>query len=161
MFHVKPRTIMEGESMTDTVAVEIPADVKDNNTTSIRVQWRSTRPVERDEIETGRKYRALFGYGLYEWDDVDRDGKRVTLHRFVNKDGQTVDLYATYYFTRVACTDCVYSYATSYIAVTDADGVTHPATPLCDWHGSAVRRMAERSGYTWSQSEPLEIGQHD
>jgi hypothetical protein len=154
---------MERENdMTDTLTVEIPADVKDNSRTAVRVQWRSVRPVKLVEIEQDKGYAHLYGYTVHEWDDEDRDGNRVTLTRFINRSGITVNLYATYYFTRVACTDCEHSYATRYIAVTDADGDTHPAAPFCDEHGHVVKRITDRQpGWSWAESAELSIGQHD
>lgn len=149
--------------MTDTmIQVEIPADVKDNSTHTVRVQWRNVRDAHSGEVESAIVHLDTFGYTMHQWDDEDRDGARVTLTRFVNRTGQTVDLYATYYFTRVACTDCEYSYASSYIAVTDADGVTHPAAPFCGTHGDVVKRITDRQpGYSWTESEYLIVGQHD
>lgn len=141
--------------------VEIPTDVKDNNTHSIRIQWRGTRDAKPDEIESGRRYLATFGYALYEWEDVDKNGTRVTLHRFVNREGHTVDLFATYYFTRVAClSDCA-GYAERYASITDQDGVTTIASPYCGECLYQLRRSASRSGMTLNLSEPLIIGQHE
>ncbi len=141
--------------------VEIPADVRDNSTHSIRIQWRSNRDARPDEIESGRRYLKTFGYTLYEWEDADKDGTRVTLHRFVNREGHTVDLFATYYYTRVACTDCDSSYASVYLQVTDSHGITHPAAPFCGTHADVVRAITRRQlGYSLTESEPLRIGQH-
>ncbi len=148
--------------MSDLDIVEIPADVKDNSPHSIRIQWRSVRDAWPDEIDSGKRSLSTFGYTLYEWDDVDADGIRVTMHRFVSQTGDTVDLFATYYYTRVKCTDCEYSYATRYIAVTDSDGITHRAAPFCDEHGRVVKRITnQQAGFSWHESEPLLIGQHD
>lgn len=147
--------------------VEIPTDVKDNNTHSIRIQWRGTRDAKPDEIESGRRYLATFGYALYEWEDVDKNGTRVTLHRFVNREGHTVDLFATYYFTRVACGrgEWCASYATNYAVITE-DGQASDPEPLCDTHlGMEYRRAAraerEEIKIDITVSEPLRIGQHD
>lgn len=140
--------------------VEIPADVKDNNTHTVRVQWTSTRPALPDEIELGRKYLRSFGRRVYEWDDVDRAGNRVTLTRFVRQDGQTIDLFETSYFTRVAClSDCA-GYAQRYASVTDQDGVVTIASPYCGDCMISLRKSARGSGMTLNLSEPLRIGQH-
>lgn len=147
--------------MTETRTVEIPADVKGNSTHTIRVQWGGTRDARPDEVESGKRFLDLFGYTLYEWDDIDQTGTRVTLHRFVNREGQTVDLFATYHFTRVKCTDCEHHWATSYLQVTDRDGNVHPAAPFCDYHGEAVKKTSERlRGQSIAESERLHIGQH-
>lgn len=146
---------------TTTAAVEIPADVRDNNTHTIRIQWRNNRDAYPDEIESARRYLDTFGYTLYEWDDTDGDDRRVTLHRFVNRHGHTVDLFATYYFTRVACCTHDAHYAERYASVTDQGGVTTIAQPYCGECMYQLRRSARASGMTVNESEPLLIGQHD
>ncbi len=140
--------------MTETI--EIPADVKDNSTHSIRIQWRSTRDAQPDEIESGRRYLDVLGYTLYEWDDIDRTGTRVTLHRFVNCEGQTVDLFATYYFTRVACRYDDAHYAERFVDEGDGNG----PIPMCGYHLYVSRRSARRDRRTIAESELLRIGQH-
>jgi hypothetical protein len=140
------------------MTVEIPADVKDNSPHTVRVQWRNVRDAKPDEVESGRRYLNTFGYTLYEWDDVDRDGTRVTLHRFVNREGRTVDLYATYYFTRVACHtgDWCYSYASHYILLLkDGEPTTDGPLPYCEDHQRFHPSLTVR------RSERLVIGQHD
>lgn len=141
--------------------VEIPADVKDNSMHTVRVQWRGVRDARPDEVESGRRYLDTFGYTLYEWDDVDRDGTRVTLHRFVNRDGQTVDLYATYYYTRVKCDRCDHSYASRFVKQV-GEGWEAGPYPLCDNDLYMARRVNSREpSVTLLVSEPLIIGQHD
>lgn len=149
--------------MTDTPTVEIPADVKDNNTRTVRVQWRSVRDENPGELESAYKWAPTFGYTVYRWDDTDKDGKRVTLSRFVNRDEQTVYLFATYYFTRVACGrgDWCYSYATYYTVVVDADGKASDTVPYCDEHVHQMRRNIADLPLNLHLSEPLIIGQHD
>lgn len=98
----------------------------------------------------------------YTWRDVNPDGQYCRFDMIVDADSDVVNLFHTEYWTRVACTDCEYSYATRYIAVTDADGVTHPAAPFCDEHGRAVKRITDRQpGYSWAESEYLLVGEHD
>lgn len=147
--------------MSDTLAVEIPADVKDNNHHTVRFQWRGVV----DETLTAQdlvRARTTFGYVVDQWEDVDKQGQRVTLTRMDKRDGKNVWFYGTYHFTRVACTDCESSYAQVYLSVTDSDGVTHPAAPFCDTHADVVRKITRHQrGYSIAESEPLRIGQHD
>lgn len=148
--------------MTDTLSVEIPADIKDNSPHTVRIQWRNVRDAEPTELSSARTFAPSFGYTIYEWEDTDKDGTRVTLFRVMNKEGLTVDLFATYYFTRVACTYCDSSWAVVYLQVTDADGIPHPAAPFCGTHADVVRAITRHSpGYSVAQSEYLRIGQHD
>lgn len=147
--------------MSDLDIVEIPADVKDNSPHSIRIQWRSVRDAWPDEIDSGKRSLSTFGYTLYEWDDVDADGIRVTMHRFVSQTGDTVDLFATYYYTRVACADCRHSYAEYYQRIT-TDTDTSEAVPRCGTHADMFRRSLRGVfGVTLHESEYLRIGQHD
>jgi hypothetical protein len=147
--------------MNTALTVAIPADVKDNSTHTVEIRWRDNVPVSAESLDRDRQYANIYGYTWHDWDDIDRDGRRVTLHRVVNKIGHTVALYETSYYTRVKCTDCDNYWAQHYIAVTDADGVTHPAAPFCGTHGDVVKKIADRTpGHTWTQSEPLRIGQH-
>lgn len=153
--------------MTGTQApvVKIPADIKDNSTHIVRIQWRSTRAAHPDEIESGRRCLATFDYTLYEWDDVDRTGARVTLHRFVNREGFTVDLFATYYCTRVKCADCEWSWSSVFQVVRSiGPGSTHEdsvAVPRCDYHADVMRRnCVGLASVQLLESEPLAIGQH-
>lgn len=160
----------EGESMTDTLAVEIPADVKDNSGSVTDYAFRRdlspnrgvVTPAERDrQIKLGDLSPSL-RYTVHSWTDVNPDGQRCRFDMIVNRTGHVVYLFHTEFWTRVGCTDCEYSYAGSYIAVTDADGVTHPAAPFCDEHGRVVKKITERNrGYSWAESEGLRIGQHD
>lgn len=153
--------------MGDTMTVEIPADVKDNSQHHIRIQWRNVRDATEDEILSGKHYLTSFGYTLHQWDDEDKNGTRVTLHRFVNREGQTVDLYATYYYTRVACNRCDTSYASAYVVI-ELDGVPERSKPepLCGNHHSIEQvrvNRARREGVNvlLYRSEWLNIGQHD
>lgn len=142
-------------------AVEIPADVLDNSPAYIRIQWRSTRTATRNEWESALKYAPTFRYTTYEWDDVDLNGTRIRLLRIVRHDGQTVDLFGTYFFTRVACAECEYRYAQVYQVVRNQDG-TSEAVPRCGTHADMFRRMVSREpGTELFESEPLRIGQHD
>lgn len=142
--------------------VHIPVDVKNNSPFHECIQWRNTRPATWPEIESAVQFAPTFRYTLHDWTDTDRSGRTVRLLRVVRSDGQTVDLFATYYATRVKCTDCEHHYASSYIQVTDQDGNTSSALPYCDYDGSRVLQY-NRSipGYRVHQSEPLLIGQHD
>ena len=140
--------------------IEIPADVKDNSLRVVRIQWRGAWDAHPDEIGTGKRYLDTFGYTLHEWDDVDKDGTRVTLHRFADREEHTVDLYATYRFTRVPCITHPETYARYYASVTDQDGVTTIASPYCGWCMTGVRNSATDAGMTVNASEPLHIGQH-
>lgn len=147
--------------MTDTLTVEIPADVKGNSRTHVRIQWRNTRAASAEELESARKYAPTFRYTIHEWDDVDKDGTRVTLMRISRADGATVDLFATYYFTRVACATggCCYSYADHYaLVVKDGETTTDGPLPYCEEH---LRYIEREGGLTVHRSEPLIIGQHD
>jgi hypothetical protein len=151
--------------MADTLTVEIPADVLDNTSRTVQVRWRDTLDIDAEQLARTRKYAYLFGYTWTSWDDFDRDGERVTLHRVTDQTGCTVELYETSYYTRVACTDCeyycAYSWAEAFYQVTDADGIAHPAAPFCGTHGHAVERIASREpGYSVARSAWLRIGQH-
>lgn len=147
--------------MADTLTVEIPADVLDNTPRTVQVRWRDTLDIDAEQLARTRKYAYLFGYTWASWDDFDRNGERVTLHRVTDRDGHTVELYETSYYTRVACTDCEYSWAVAFYQVTDADGITHPAAPFCGTHGDVVERIARREpGCSVARSAWLRIGQH-
>ena len=147
--------------MSETVIVEIPTDVKDNSSHTVRFQWRGVVTEELTDHDL-KLARTTYGYTVYRWDDEAPDGQRVTLTRMDDAEGRNVWFYGTYYYTRVACTDCEHRYAQSYIAVTDWDGVTHPAAPFCGTHGDVVKRITDKQrGHSWHESEPLRIGQHD
>lgn len=143
-----------------TPTVEIPADVLHNSPHSIRIQWCGTRDAQPDEITSAKRHLKTFGYTLYEWDDVDQDGTRVTLHRFVDRGGHTVDLFATYYYTRVKCADCEYHWAQYYVSV-DVPHGDGSAFPQCGEHAADVRRYQRRNPDAQvAFSEPLNPGQH-
>lgn len=147
------------------------APVRDNSTHSIRVQWRNTRDAAPGEIASAIEYAPAFGYTVYQWEDTDKDGTRVTLTRAVNSNGRTVDLYATYYFTRVPCTAYARSgghpytcpsWASAYIGLTlDTDG-TEEVIAACGMHTRDVERAYIRDA-DWTIrriGEPLLIGRH-
>lgn len=155
-------------------AVSLAGLVHDNSETVIDYAFMGHRRpnggvVEPSYRDTTIRYADTFGYRHYQWTDVNQGnsagwgaGQRTRFDMLVKADGTVVHLFHTEYWTRVACTDCEYSYATRYIAVTDADGVTHPAAPFCDEHGRVVKRITEaQRGYSWTESEHLLIGQHD
>lgn len=146
----------------DSAAVEIPADVKDNSRDVLRIQWRNTRRISAWMLDTTiRDACEWLSYPVYVWEDTDRDGNRVTLTRIVSLGGYTVDLFATYYYTRVACVHDCSGYAQRYVITVGADGVTRSEpTPLCGWHLDSIRRSARRMGGIVLESEPLVIGQH-
>lgn len=157
--------------MSDTLTAEIPADVKDNSekvTDYAFMRHRSPlrfyhTPAERDrQLHIARTIPAL-NRTVYTYEyEAPETGQRCRIDKIVDKHGTVVNLFHTEYFTRVACTDCTHYYAASYIAVTDADGVTHPAAPFCAAHGAVVKKIAKRQrGCSYTESEPLRIGQHD
>lgn len=157
--------------MTDTITVEIPANVKDNSPRTVRVQWRSSVADELTEQDL-RLAREVFGYTVYVWDDVDRDGNRVTLTRMDKADGRNVWMYETSYFTRVACHmgEWCPSYATYYVRQDDPREPVEEAQPYCDTHTAEIigqpLNLREHSYITEDGdlillSERLRIGQHD
>ena len=127
--------------MTETLTVEIPADVRDNSPHTVRFQWRGvvTEKLTDRDLELAR---TTFKYTVYQWDDVAPDGQRVTLTRMDDAEGHNVWFYGTYHFTRVACAEgegCG-SYATRYVSVTE-NGKTSGARPVCNMHLSHLRKM--------------------
>jgi len=153
------------------MTVTIPATVRDNSETvtdyafrrdMAQSTWPYHTPVTRElEIRRVSMFSTL-RLTHYTWHDVNPDGQHCRFDMIVDVGGTVVNLYHTEYWTRVACTDCEYSYADRYIAVTDADGVTHPAAPFCGEHGHVVKRITDRQpGYSWAESERLLVGQHD
>lgn len=153
--------------------VEIPADVRDNSETVTDYAFSRHRSPDRGVVTPDYRDRTighadLFGYTLYSWHDVNQGnkqgwgaGQRCRFDMLVNAVGKVVHLFHTEYWTRVGCIDCEYSYAGSYIRVTYKDGSTGPVAPFCDEHGLMYKREAERLGHTWTESDPLLIGQHD
>lgn len=167
---------MEGEtSMTDTLTVEIPADVKDNSETvtdyafmrhRAQSDWPYHTAQTRDrEIERVTMFPRL-GLTHYQWHDVnqgdrrgDGAGQRCRFDMIVNRDGHVVNLYHTEYFTRVACAtgDWCYSYADRYaLILKDGEPTTDGPLPYCEEH---LRTLD--SSLTVHLSEPLIVGNHD
>jgi hypothetical protein len=145
--------------MTEAAKPETP--IMDNNTHTVRVQWTTTRDATPDELESALKYAPTFRYTVHQWDDTDRDGIRVTLSRFINRQGQTVDLFATYYFTRVPCVDCEFPWAEFYTTITDDESGVPSVAARCGAHtADFVREYHNTPGFTITLSEPLRIGQH-
>ena len=156
--------------MTDTITVGIPADVRDNNTHTVRVTSNGTRHREgtrsaAEHVEWYRRKADTFGYSVYEFDTTDRDDNRVTLTWFASADGEAVWLYETSYYTRVDCAHCVYHWAQAYVTV-EQDGQMTDPEPLCGDHivmeeiriSNARRAGVEARLY---RSEWLRIGQHE
>ena len=161
--------------MNDTVTVEIPADVRDNSETVTDYAHMGHRAPDKgvvsphlrdDNIRVCRDY--LTGYSVYTWHDVnqgDRHGRgaghRCRFDMVTNADGQVTHLFHTEYFTRVACAECAYSYASVYQVIQTEDGMSD-AVPRCDEHAHRFRRaIAGEAGVILHESERLLIGQHD
>lgn len=156
--------------MTDTITVDIPADVRDNNTHTVRVVSNGTRQTEGGQSAATRladykKMQELFGYAVHEFDAEDRDGRRVTLTWFADTQGQLVWLFETSYYTRVECARCAYHWAQAYVVI-EQDGESTDPEPLCGDHidmtRKRVRHARDDAGIelTMHCSEPLRIGQH-
>lgn len=155
--------------MTDTQArVDIPADVKDNVSFTVRITSVDARaseggvPAERD-LDSNRRHLETYGYVEHSWDDVDIDENPVTLTWFA-KDGRAMWLYETSYYTRVACSRCEYRWAQRYVQQVGDGWKTNPV-PLCGDHldtARMVNRHDTEAGHaaTLLESEPLRIGQH-
>lgn len=140
------------------MTVEIPADVKDNSGYTVVVRWRSTAPQDLTERDLALA-RDTFGYTVYQWDDINKAGDRVTLTR-MDKDDRQVWLYETSYFTRVACADCEVRWAVVYQQIT-VDGLLSEAVPRCGTHADFfIRGLRGLSDVTLHESEPLNIGKH-
>ena len=168
---------MEGETdMTDTLTVEIPADVRDNSETVTDYAFMGHRSpnkgkVDVDYRDTHISFADLFGYTLYSWHDVNQGnrhgwgaGQRCRFDMLVNANGRVVHLFHTEYWTRVACGrgDWCHSYATHYTVVATADGDRSDSVPYCDEHTDEMRRhVADVPALTLHVSERLLVGQHD
>lgn len=147
--------------MTNTLTVEIPADVKDNSTHTVQVRWRDTIAAELDKWDIEQAV-TTFGYTVHRWDDVDRDGNRVTITRMDRADGRNVWLYETSYFTRVPCVTCDTSWASVYQTITNPAGESAGPVARCDMHAEDFRRAIRGvDTITLHESERLRIGQHD
>lgn len=155
--------------MSDTLTVEIPADVKDNSEKVTDYAFmRHLSPnkgvTDRVERDTQLGTAAILGYPRYTWQDVNPDGQRCRFDMIVSpKTGEVVYLYHTEYFTRVACYqgDWCSSYAAHYVTTS---GGTLPLTdpvPVCEHHIDGLRKSFADSPVTLHLSEPLLIGQHD
>ena len=148
--------------MTTTDTVEIPADVRDNSRDVLRIQWRNTRRITEQGLrDTIRDACEIFGHAVYVWEDTDKDGNRVTLTRIVGRvTGLTFELFATYYYTRVACAECEYSWAQYYMTVTTPDGTSEPVARCGDHTRTFMNASRGIPGLTVNLSDPLRIGQH-
>jgi hypothetical protein len=159
--------------MTDTLTVEIPADVRDNSETVTDYAFMKHRSPDRgvttpDYRDQNISLADLFGYTLHSWHDVnqgDRNGwgagQRCRFDMLVTDDGMVVHLFHTEYFTRVACHTggFCHSYATHYaLVVKDGEPTTDDPLPYCDEH---LRFIEREDGLTVHRSERLLIGQHD
>lgn len=152
---------------TTTAAVEIPADVRDNSETVTdyahmdhRAPDKGVRTPLQRELDVSNA--SFFGYKVYTWRDVNPNGQRCAFTMIVKDDGGVRHLFHTEYFTRVACGECKYSYATVYQEITTSDGTTSQPVPRCDEHADLFRRAcAGTPGLKLRESEHLLIGQHD
>lgn len=144
--------------MSDTLTVEIPADVKDNSPHTVRFQWRGVVDDTLNAYDLDLA-RNVFKYDVYIWEDTAPDGQRVTMTR-MDKDGKNQWLYGTYHFTRVACKTGCAGYAQAYVMYDN--GVGNPSVkPYCGDCLCTLRKVAQHEGATLTESEPLRIGQHD
>jgi hypothetical protein len=163
--------IMEGGKMTETMAVEIPADVKDNSETVTDYAFRRDMSghgwahgyMAREEA---LMWAGVHGYDTYTWDDVNPgpDGQRCRFDMLVRRDtGQVVNLFHTEYFTRVPCYQGEWcsSYATHYVVTTGGTLPVSDPVPVCDHHIDGLRKSFADSPVTLHLSERLLIGQHD
>jgi hypothetical protein len=157
----------------NTTTVEIPADVRDNFETvtdyafSRHLSTHLTPPTfaSRDrQIELA----DLFGYTHYQWFGTTQGtrhgwgaGQRYRVDLLVNRDGEVVYHFLTMYFTRVACAECEYSYASVYQVIATEEEISE-AVPRCDFHADVFRRaVAGTPGLVLAESEHLISGQHD
>jgi hypothetical protein len=149
---------------TFTLPVQVPDGIKDNNQHTLRIQWRSAVPEVLGKADL-RRARETFGYTVYRWDDEDKDGTRVTMTR-MDKDGRHVWLYATYYYTRVACKVCIdhqfkaQSYAEYYVLIVGKGMNTTEPFPICGLHLHDLRRSTAGGELELHLSERLVTGQH-
>jgi hypothetical protein len=157
--------------MTDTITVEIPADVKDNNTHTVRVVSNGVRSEEggmsaAEQLSYYTANHKSLGYTMSELFTTD-NGQRVTTTEFFSRPlGKVVYTFETRYYTRVDCARCVYHWAQAYVVV-EQDGVTTDPEPLCGDHISLeetrinrVRRDVGTDTYL-HRSEYLRIGKHE
>ncbi len=153
--------------MTDTLTVEIPADVKDNSETVTDYAFMRHRspskgaisPQGRDrQNRINREYLSHM-YTYYAWSDVNPNGQRCRFDMWVDEAGQVVNLFHTEYWTRGACAECEHSYASVYQVITTEDGDSL-SVPRCEEHADRFRRLCRTEGVTLHESERLLIGQH-
>ena len=149
-------------------AVEIPATVRDNSQTVTDYAFMRHRAPDKgvrtpEQRDRDIAWRDTFGYVHYTWHDVNPNGQRCRFDMLVHLNtGNVTYLFHTEYFTRVACGECEYSYATVYQEITTSDGTTSQPVPRCDLHADLFRRaVAGTPGLKLRESERLLIGQHD
>lgn len=161
--------------MTNTVTVEIPADVRDNSQTVTDYAFMRHRcPLPAPtwaERDRDLAYADTFGYTHYQWHDTAQGnsqgwgaGQRMRFDMLVNRAGEVVHLYVTEYWTRVACGrgDWCHSYASHYTVISNTDGDESNAVPYCDRHVDDMRRhVNDVPSLTLHLSERLFVGQHD
>lgn len=154
--------------------IEIPADVRDNSETVtdyafMRDRAQSNYPYHTVKARDGEIKRVdLFPhlrFTHYTWTDTNPDEQRCRFDMIVDPDGMVVNLFHTEYFTRVACAECEYSYASVYQLITtgetDDEGVSNLAVPRCDHHADRFRRACFGvPGVVLYESERLRIGQY-
>lgn len=154
--------------MSDTLTVEIPAEVKDNSETvtdyafmrnRAQTDWPYHTISTRDaEIRRVSVFPSL-ALTHYQWTNVNPDGQRCRFDMITDRDGVVVNLYHTEYFTRVGCQPCkkyrAQSYASYYVVQDYGNGPTD-AVPFCDEHLRELHRFATDG--TLTLSEPLLIG---
>lgn len=151
---------------TTDITVDIPADVRDNSETvtdyAFMRQYSPVRLIHTVQArESALKWATTFGHTVYQWDDVNPDGQRCRFHLITRHDVHVVHLFHTEYFTRVACAECAYSYASVYQVIQTEDGMSE-AVPRCGGHAHRFRRaVAGTPGLVLRESERLRIGQHD
>ena len=162
--------------MTETLTVEIPAEVRDNSEAVTDYAFMRHRSPGRGKVSKYDRGATIalcetfpsLGYTHYQWHDVNQGdrlgrgaGQRCRFDMIVNQTGHVVYLFHTEYFTRTECAECAYSYASVYQTITDDDGGLLGPVPRCDEHARIFRRVAAGEGVTVHESEPLLIGQHD
>lgn len=167
--------------MTDTITVEIPADVKDNSETVTDYAFMRhlspgrgvVGPGGRDQENRIKRDYLHHQFTYYAWSDVNPDGQRCRFDMWVhNETGQVVNLFHTEYWTRVACHmgEWCPSYATYYVRQDDPREPVEEAQPYCDTHTEQIigrpLNLREHSYITEDGnlillSERLRIGQHD
>lgn len=157
--------------MTDTLTVEIPADVRDNSETVTDYAFMRHRSPDRGVVgPTGRDYELRVVrdylshmYDVYSWLDVNPNGQRCRFDMIVNrKTGVVAYLFHTEYWTRVPCYQgWCHSYATHYVITTGGTLPVSDPVPVCDEDRRALERSFADSPVTLHLSERLLIGQHD